>query len=714
MGLLNEFQFQQKEKLPVILQAETAECGLACIAMIANYYRYEIDMSSIRESAPFSLKGALLQDLIRASSDFGFLSRPLRIEMEDMKHLKLPCILHWDLDHFIVLKSIKNDKFVIHDPKSGKQVLNKEAVSKHFTGVALEMTPSNSFEEKKETKRLPIKSLIKNIVGLKRMFLIIILLTTMVQIFTTSIPFLIQCVVDNVILSNNMELIPVLFIGFGILLFFSLIANYLRSKIVIKLSSQLILSFESNLLANLLKLPISFFHKRHVGDILSRFSSLHNIREFFTIGLIEAIFEGFISIITLIILFTYSPLIALIIILGTLIYYLCQFFFVEKINEQSEKELTATAKQNTVFLETLRAIQSIKLYNKEETRQSLWMNLYVNYLNTSIDLFNTKLSLELWSKFINYSLNLFVILLAVNLIINEDITIGMFVAVIAYKEIFSSSSTKFVARLIEFKVLKIHLLRISDIALASKENNVISSPHTVENIKNSDIVLSVKDLSHKYEGEENYIFRNVSFTVMQGESVAIIGSSGVGKSTLIKLLASIIEFKSGEIFYQGISLNKIGLREYRNMIAGVMQDDNLLSGSIMENICFFDVNKNIEHAKKCAKIAEINEGIDSMPMGYSSLIGDMGSILSGGQKQRVLLARALYKRPKILFLDEATSHLDEDLEKKINENLKHINTTKIVIAHRRETIKSADRVLLLNGDGLFDITSKMKENSYEF
>lgn len=711
MGMHQKLDFSFKPRLPVILQTEMAECGITCLVMVANYHGYETDLATMRSRYTASIRGTTLQDMMAIAAQMDLISRPLRIELDDLAKLKTPAILHWDMNHFVVLKSVKGDKVEIHDPMTGARELNIQTVSKHFTGVALDISKAAQFEAKVDKRTIDFSAFTKNISGLKRSMAMIFTLTLVVQLFAMTLPFFTQNVLDEVLLASNHGLVYSLFAGFVFLLLFSLAAEFLRAKSIIFVSSNLNMTFESNLFHHMLKLPMDFFQKRHIGDVVSRFSSLNNLREFITLGVVEALLDGLVAVVVFCVMLMYSPLITLVTVLGTLLYLATKMLFVNPIKDYSNLELTTVAKQSSSFMETVRAIQSIKLFSKEQDRQSHWQNHYVDYINASVKLFNVKLYLDLITKFITHGLSLVVVLLGALAVVEQQFSIGMLVAILAYKELFFTSTSQFIDKVMEFRVLRLHLERIADIALANQESNT-------NGLQGSDIAttqeqqgesLTVSSLSYSYDAHGQPLFSDINLQVTKGETLAIVGPSGEGKSTLLKLMASLLELQGGDISVNQVSMRKAGLKGYRKLISGVMQDDNLLSGSMMDNICFFDNQPDKAFAIECAKLAHIDAEINEMPMGYDTLVGDMGSSLSGGQKQRVLLARALYKRPHILFLDEATSHLDIALEKSINEALKALKITKVLVAHRYETIASADRVVQLSDGQLSDVSHLFKK-----
>ncbi|REL25592.1 peptidase domain-containing ABC transporter [Thalassotalea euphylliae] len=678
------------KKIPLILQAEIAECGLACLAMISSYFGKKIDLTTLRRNCKVSATGSSLKDLVYFSGQLSLSSRALKVELKDLKHFKHPCILHWDLSHFVVLKSANDKHVVVHDPAFGERTLTLEDVSEHFTGIALELTPTKTFIKEDKTRRLRPSDFWSKITGLTKSIALILMLSLCLQFFLLASPYYIQLVIDKVILTADVNLLNLIAIGFALILTFEVLTQLVRSLSLIHFNQSLSVQLATNLFHHLIRLPLSYFETRNTGDVISRFNSLQQIKQTLSTGLAEAVIDGLMAIFTLIMLAFYSIKLTVIVVLIATVYATLYSLFYRYYRQICERELVAKAEENSNFIETIKSIQTIKVFGSESKRESLWQNNYVNITNQAIKLGRFKACFDALHRLFFGIENIIVVFIAAHMVIGSGFSTGMLFAFLAYKHQFLIKTSSLIEKSIELKMLSVHFDRLSDIVLTPKEASLSNQDYL-----QVDGSIELKNVSFRYSHTSPYILKNLNMTIKKGENIAITGQSGCGKSTLLKLMLGLAEVESGEILIDGVPLNQIDKTVYRNQVASVMQDDNVLSGSIIDNITFFDANADLELAKECARLAHIDKDINSMPMGYNTLVGEMGSILSGGQKQRLLLARALYRKPKILFLDEATSHLDVNLEHHINESVQHLEITRIVIAHRPETIMSANRVINL-------------------
>lgn len=690
--------------MQTIFQSEAAECGLACLAMVADAYGYKTDMATLRQRYPLSLKGATLQHLMQLADQLGLAARALRLEPNEMSQLRLPCILHWQMSHFVVLVKVKGQKIQILDPAFGKRDLSSSDLDHCFTGIALELSPTASFKKEDRRQKLSVRQFWSSASGLWPALLRILLMSLVLQFFLLVSPYYMQLVVDEVLVSRDLDLLHVLATGFTLLLLLQILTNILRSWLVLHLSSVLNLQLATNLFRHLLHLPLSFFEKRHMGDIVSRFGSLHQLRELLTNSLIEALIDGLMACTVLVLLFAYHPVLAAVVFIAVLLYALLRFVFYAPLKQCTEQGIVAQAKEQSGFMESVRAIQCLQLFSKQSQRLSLWQNQYSDAVDQQFRLGRWQLSLQAVNQLLFGIEHILVIYLAALAVTDNAFSVGMLFAFASYKAQFTQRAAAFVDHWIEFRMLELHLQRLADIALTETENSGENQPYLLLQGQ-----IELRDLSFRQAEQDPWLFHQLNFRLSPGESVAIVGSSGIGKTSLLKIILGLASAQQGKVLVDGMELSCFGLQHYRSQIAAVMQNDQLLSGSVLDNISFFSPKPDVQHLMYCAELAAIHQDIVAMPMGYNTLIGDMGSALSGGQKQRLLIARALYHKPRVLLLDEATSHLDLMLEARVNQAIRQLQVGRIIVAHRPDTILTADRVLLLKHGQLTDITREFHQ-----
>jgi ATP-binding cassette subfamily B protein RaxB len=695
MSYLDKLSFGFRRTLPLILQTEATECGLACLAMIAGYHGYRTDLMSLRNRFSVSLKGATLANLIQTAGQLDLGTRPLKLDLDDLGQLRLPCILHWNFNHFVVLKAVGAKKVIIHDPGSGVRSLSWSELSDSFTGVALELWPSPQFKPQQQRQALPLRSLMGHVTGMGTSCAQILILALALEVFALLSPFFLQWVIDNVIVSADRDLLTTLAIGFGLLMLLQQAISAIRAWVILYLSTTLNMQWRANVFSHLIRLPVQYFEKRHLGDIVSRFGSIETIQHALTTSFLEGILDGLMTVVTLSMMFIYSPTLGGIAVAAMFLYGLSRWAWYRPLREATEQQIVHAARQQSHFLETVRGVKAIKLFQRQNERRNGWLTVLADQLNAEL---RTQ-KLQLFYKLLNGLLfgveNILIIWLGARLVLDGNFSVGVLMAFNSYKGQFDTRVSALIDKVFELKMLRLQGERLADIVLAEAEatndTQFLSAP---EQLAPS---ITVKALRYQYSPHEPFVLDGVSFTINAGESVAIVGPSGCGKTTLMNVLLGVLPATEGDILVGETPLKRLGVERLREMVGTVLQDDSLFAGSIADNISFFDPSPDREWIAECAQRAAISEDILQMPMGYNTLVGDMGTVLSGGQKQRILLARALYKRPRILFLDEATSHLDIDKEKQVNEAVKALNITRVIIAHRPETIVTASRVIVLLG-----------------
>ena len=691
MAWLESLSLGLRRRLPVIFQNEAAECGLACLAMVLGYHGVITDLATLRARHAISLKGMTLTTLAKMAGDEKLGVRAVRLELPDLGQLRLPAILHWDLNHFVVLKSVKADGVVVHDPNMGERRYSLAEVSKHFTGVALELWPDPGFAPREEKTAISLSQLIGQVSGFWPVLAQVLTLSLVLQLFVLLGPQLMQVIVDNVVVSRDVNLLTTLAIGFGLLLVMQQGIGILRSWLLLTISTSVRVQWKANVFSHLLRLSLDYFNKRHLGDIVSRTNAIDEIQRVLTSAFVEALFDGLMVILTLVMMFVYNPTLAWISIVAVSLYLILRLLWYKPLYLATEEQIVRGANLSTHFLETIRGMRTIKLFSRQGVRRGTWQTLLIHETNASLTIQKLRILYSLARSTLSGVTNIVLLWMGASQILAGNLSVGMLVAFLAYRGQFDSRVTGLIDQFMDLKMLRLYGERLADVVLTPGEQDTRrlltdQPPQQAPEIR-------VDGLRFRYAEQDPWVLDGISLRVQSGEAVAITGPSGCGKTTLANLLMGVLKPVEGSIYIGAVLLEHVGNDAWRQQVGTVMQDDTLFSGSVAENICFFDPSPEPARIEASARLAAIADDIEAMPMGYQTLVGDMGTVLSGGQKQRVMLARALYKQPQVLVLDEATSHLDIKREAEVNASIAGLNITRIVIAHRPETIGAAQRVI---------------------
>lgn len=684
--------FPSKNALPVILQSQSSECGLVCLAMVLAYYDYQIDMNTMRRECGYYPHGCTLGDLLEISAGFHFNARPLRLEMNDLKDLKTPAILHWDLRHFVVIKSVRNGVVRIHDPAVGVRSYSLSEAGQHFTGIALELEPGKLFQPTNNKKITKIRDLFQKYPGFYSSIAQLLAMTLLVQIFTILSAFFMQLVVDEGLARNDANIIKVIALAFLLAAVLRVVIGYLRTQVKIYLSNRVGVQLVCNVMFHLLSLPVSYFENRHTGDLVSRVGSVSRIRNTLCEDVITVALDGCFSLLTFAAIGLLSPFLAITVFVFLAIYFLIRTLSVNESRLLENRVIDAEAKTESLMMENLRAIEVLKFYCREVPRMMIWRNQFARQMKSQwlLDRYSAKISALM--ALILAAENIAVVYLAANLVLQNVMSVGMLVAFMSLKNHLGEAVQSFSDKFVQIRLMKLQLERVSDITLSEPEPQKSLHANLQYQFPGA---IKLEEVSFSYGDGLQPVLMELNFEIASGEMVLIAGPSGSGKSTLLKVISGLLPVSSGSLYVDGQRIHMESGRIVRKNCSGVLQSDQLFSGSIVDNITLYDDEVDFIWLEQVLKLVLAQGFVSQLPMGYHSLIGDMGAMMSAGQQQRLLLARAIYARPNILFLDEATANIDAQTAKQIMINIKELNVTTVIVTHQANLLPALDQTVEL-------------------
>jgi ATP-binding cassette subfamily B protein RaxB len=676
-----EFLFGRKLLQPV-LQSESTECGLACVAMLARYHGHRTTLAMLRRRHPGAGRGLTMAQLATMLTDLQLTPRTFRCGARHLRNVRTPAILWWNHAHFVVLKSAGRGGVRVLDPAEGEVHLSWAAVEALFSGVVMEAVPAPGFRpeagERSASLAWPLGVALGLAFGIEACSLLL--------------PFQLQLAIDQAIPNADRSLHLLLSLVFCAIVALHSVLAVLRGWLVSWVSVTLNTTWVHGLFATLLRVPVTFVDRRSTADLLSRFASLRNIQITVTAQAVSSVLDGLMSILVLAVLLGYSVLLAAIALGIVGAYWLVrQWLFPRQAGLQHERILM-DARIDGLVVEAVRGIKSIKLGGLEQRNGDRMLEL-------ATDAGARELTLQRFNTLFNVLQALVagggrVLLIAVGagMSLQGSLSLGMLVAALAFADQLLARGASLFDTVFDFRLLKVDLERVNEVLLEAPEalGRGDGAPIARESIE-----IRLEGIGFRYSPDEPWLFRHVDFTFEAGQATAIVAPSGVGKSTLIKILVGLLAPTEGRVLVCGREVSEFGLRNLRELCSVVFQDDVLFSGSIADNIAFFDPEPQQARIEDSARKARIHDAVARMPMGYRTPIGESGATLSGGQRQRVVLARALYRACPVLILDEATSWLDRDNIASIDASLKADRTTRIFVSHNPNTIALADTILRL-------------------
>lgn len=701
----------------MIFQVETHECGLACLAMVSEAHGRPVSLAALRRQAPPGRQGLDLRHLMRVGESLNLTSRALRLEPEDLPQIRMPCILHWDLRHYVVAERRTWGGLMVLDPALGRQRLSWAEVGKRFSGVALEITPAPGFRREQAPPTLTWRSLLAAAPGWQQAVWPLLIIALVLEALGILAPLYSQILVDDVVGAGDIGLLPLLVMGFGLLLALQVVLAWWRSWMLIRLSQALSWRWMTQAFRQLMGLPLSYFERRPLGDIQSRLGAVDELQRGLTQAALESVLDGLMAVVALAMMLAYSPTLTAIVVTAVAAYALLRAA-VQPVFRQAQAEREAlSAQEQSHLLETLRTIGPLKQAGRELERQAQWQKRRGELMAREVRTAGLATHFQAARSLLLGLENLVVLALGATFVTpmsltgtvapaawsdlvsgwgqwagSNPMTLGMLFAFLAFKSQFSHRVAALIDRVAEWRALSVPRERLADIVLEPPET---ADPRPDADLSPLPARLELRDVGFRHGPQEPWLLRGVNLIIEPGEQVAITGPSGCGKTTLLRLALGLLRPTEGQVLYGGHPIEQLGLQNLRGITAAVLQDDLLLAGTVLDNIAFLDESPDAARAVACAQAAQLHTDIVGWPMGYDSHVGELGIGLSGGQRQRLLIARALYRQPRLLVLDEATSHLDTSCELAFNSVLQGLSMTRLVVAHRAETLAAARRVLWL-------------------
>jgi ATP-binding cassette, subfamily B, bacterial len=685
-----------RRRLPFIPQTTSSDCGAACLSMVLAYHGKHVRLDDVRKVSGYGRGGADALALLNAGRAFGLRGRGVKVdEVEDLRYLDRGSILHWDFNHFVVFDGLRKGGADLVDPAGGRRWVSKDDLDRAFTGIALSFERGEDFEpEEKRPRNIGRywKLLREHADALRR----ILVTSLLVQVFALAVPLLIGILVDRVVPQGDVQLLTVLAAGLAMIVGFSFLASILRSFLVLYLRTRLDARMTLDFLDHLVDLPYAFFQQRSAGDLIMRLASNATVREILTSSALSGVLDGVMVTLYLVLLFVASPPMGLVV-LGLAVFRIALFVATRrKHRDLMSRSLQTEARSQSYQVNLLAGIETLKASGAEHRAVETWSHLFVDVLNVSLARGRLSAFVDSTLSALATASPLVILVFGAVQVLDGNLTLGTMLALNALAIGFLTPLSTLVSTAFQLQLLGSYLDRIDDVLDTPREQDA-SKVQAAGRLKGS---IRLENVSFRYSPLAPLAVSEVSVEIPANRFVAIVGPSGAGKSTLASLLVGLYTPTEGSILFDGADLAELDLRTVRRQVGVVPQHPYLFGASIRANIALADPSLPLARCVEAAMRAHIHEDVLAMPMGYETLLADGGASLSGGQRQRLALARALVHRPSILLLDEATSSLDTVTERRIQEELAALRSTRIVIAHRLSTIRDADLILVMDGGRL--------------
>ncbi|MCQ2238868.1 MAG: peptidase domain-containing ABC transporter [Bacteroidaceae bacterium] len=711
---------------PFVSQHDSMLCGIACLEMIFRYYGKSYSQNTLSRYCYATTEGVSLLGISQAAQSLGCRSAGVKMGIDDLYKLQCPIILHWNQNHFVVFYGINTKgSFLVADPGKGKMKYSKDEIIKYWLGgasssrgIALILEPTQKFythKEKQSSEKRSVLFLIDKFLYFKKEFVWIILSTALASCLQLVLPFLTQILVDKGITLHDFDIIYLILLGQLFLTMGKTVADFIRNRIVLYVGLKIDISLVSDFFIKLLSLPMYFFDVKLLGDLQQRIHDHNRVKNFLTNQLLNAIFSTFSFIVFGVVLIKYSLTIFLVFLIGILLYGVWVLIYFQKRRDLDFLYFEQQAENNNKTYQLLTSLQEIKLQRCENRRRLEWVRIQENLFQTNMRMLDLQQRQEAGSVLINETKNIISTVIAAAAVIHGEMTLGMMLAIQYIIGQLNSPVSLLVQFIYSLQDVQISLERINEIKDMEEEDSDADA-YVEYGTECQDIV--IKNVHFKYDVHSSKeILNGISLTIPHNRITAIVGASGSGKTTLLKLLLGYYPASDGEITLAGRHLQNYKMKWWRSRCGVVMQDGIIFSESIARNIAVDDGEIDKTRLKRSAQIACIDEFVQTLPLKYETEVGKGGVGLSRGQQQRVLIARAVYKDPDYIILDEATNSLDANNEQTIVDNLSEYykGRTVIIIAHRLSTVRNADQIVVMESGKIVEIgthESLIKQKGY--
>ncbi|MGB4775955.1 MAG: peptidase domain-containing ABC transporter [Daejeonella sp.] len=701
------------KRFPIDRQLDMMDCGPACLKMIAKYYGKYYSLQYLRDQCGITKEGVSFLDLSYAAENIGLRTLSIKATLEEL-HLKvpLPCIIHWANSHFIIAYKVTKTRVYVADPAKGLLDYSHEEFIKNWyktgeqKGVLLAIEPQADFKQRESNERIVRKktfqSLLAYFTPYKSSFINLFVVMLIVTVLQALLPFISKAVIDVGIQTHDLDFINIVLIANIIIIVSVTFSNAVRDWILLHITARVNIALISDYLIKLMKLPISFFETKMTGDILQRANDHERIRSFIMNNSLNLIFSGITFIVFGIILLIYNNFIFYIFLAGSILYVAWVLAFLKIRKKLDWEYFELIAKNQSYWVETISSIQDIKISNYEKSKRWKWENIQARLYKVNINVLSVNNAQNLGAQFIDSLKNLLITFFCAKAVIAGEITFGVMISTQFIIGMLNGPVQQFIQFIVSAQFAQISFLRLNEIHQLEDED-VNSGTNNIELPDKKDITLN--NIAFQYSANAPLILKGIRLVIPEGKVTAIVGDSGSGKSTLLKLLLRLYKPSFGEISIGGMNINNVSLKQWRDKCGAVMQDGKIFNDTILTNIALDDEKIDYQRLKYAVETANIAFEIEQLPLGYQTVMGEMGRGLSGGQKQRILIARALYKNPDYLFFDEATNSLDSINEQKIVSALENVfkDKTVIVVAHRLSTIRNAHQIIVMQNGMIAEI-----------